>query len=365
VTVDHRVDGGAAITAGRPVVVQLDGVTKRYGSVLAVADLSLDIRQGEFFSLLGPSGCGKSTTLRMIGGFEGPSAGTISIRGKPSNDVPPYKRDTNMVFQQLALFPHLDVYENVAFGLRAKRVPSPEIGPRVDRALDLVALGPFARRAVRSLSGGQQQRVAIARALVNEPAVLLLDEPLGALDLKLRAQMQLELKSLQRRVGTTFIYVTHDQIEALTMSDRIAVMNDGRLEQIGTGREIYERPKTPFVAGFIGDTNLIEVVRREPGRYATPDGALSLELPDAGDRATVSLRPERLRVGTAARTCAQRAAGRVVDAVYVGADVQYVVVVGSTRLTVKTRSDQVFEAGEDLELGWQGSDPVVLGVSNR
>ena len=363
--VKHDVGDGAAIHRGRPIVVQLDGVTKRYGSVLAVADLSVEIRQGEFFSLLGPSGCGKSTTLRMIGGFERPSAGTITIRGKPSNDVPPYKRDTNMVFQQLALFPHLDVYENVAFGLRAKRVPAPEIAPRVERALDLVALGPFKGRAVRSLSGGQQQRVAIARALINEPAVLLLDEPLGALDLKLRVQMQLELKNLQRRVGTTFIYVTHDQIEALTMSDRIAVMNDGRLEQIGTGREIYESPRTPFVAGFIGDTNLIEVVRGGTGRYATLDGALSLELPDAGDRTKVSLRPERIRVGTAVRSCAQQTAGRVVDAVYVGSDVQYVVAVGSTRLTVKTRSDQVFEVGEDLELGWQRSDPVVLGAPNR
>ena len=360
-----RADGGAAVVTGRPAVVTLDRVTKRFGATVAVADLSLEIRQGEFFSLLGPSGCGKSTTLRMIGGFERPSAGTISIRGTPSNDVPPYKRDTNMVFQQLALFPHLDVYENVAFGLRAKRVPAHEIGPRVERALDLVALGPFKRRAVRSLSGGQQQRVAIARALVNEPAVLLLDEPLGALDLKLRLQMQLELKNLQRRVGTTFIYVTHDQIEALTMSDRIAVMNDGRLEQIGTGREIYEHPKTPFVAGFIGDTNLIEVVRREPGRYATLDGALAFALGESGDRAVVSLRPERIRAGAAAKACAQRAAGRVIDAVYVGADVQYVVAAGNTRLTVKTRGDQVFAAGEEVELGWQPSDPVAVGAAGR
>ena len=355
----ERVNGGAA---ARPAVVQLDRVTKRYGSVLAVDNLSLEISPGEFFSLLGPSGCGKSTTLRMIGGFERPSAGTIFIRGRPSNDVPAYKRDTNMVFQQLALFPHLDVYENVAFGLRAKRVPPHQIGSRVERALELVALGPFRRRAVRSLSGGQQQRVAIARALVNQPAVLLLDEPLGALDLKLRMQMQLELKNLQRRVGTTFIYVTHDQIEALTMSDRIAVMNDGRLEQTGTGREIYDHPKTPFVAGFIGDTNLIEVVQGAPGRYVTPDGALTFALGDLGARTTVSLRPERIRAGAPAKACAERTAGRVVDVIYVGADVQYVVAAGNTRLTVKTRGDQVFAAGEEVELGWQPSDPVAVGA---
>jgi ABC-type Fe3+/spermidine/putrescine transport system ATPase subunit len=301
----------------------------------------------------------------MIGGFERPSAGTIFIRGTRSNDVPPYKRDTNMVFQQLALFPHLNVYENVAFGLRAKHIRAGEIGPRVDRALDLVALAPYKRRAVRSLSGGQQQRVAIARALVNEPTVLLLDEPLGALDLKLRTQMQLELKSLQRRIGTTFIYVTHDQIEALTMSDRIAVMKDGGLEQIGSGREIYDRPATAFVAGFIGDTNLLEVVRSGPGRYATSDGSLTVGLNDAGHRATVSLRPERIRAGAPARVCAERATGRVVDTVYVGADIQYVVAIGGTRLTVKTRGDQVFSPGEEIELGWQPPDAVVVEAAVR
>jgi spermidine/putrescine transport system ATP-binding protein len=238
--------------------VELREVSKRFGEVEAVHQVSLQIREGEFFSLLGPSGCGKTTTLRMIAGFERPDAGEILIRGQRMNEVPPFHRPVNTVFQHYALFPHMTVFENVAFGLEMKRLPREEIRRRVAEALRLVRLTGLENRYPRQLSGGQQQRVALARALVNRPAVLLLDEPLGALDLKLRKEMQLELKNLQHQVGITFIYVTHDQEEAMTMSDRIAVMNQGRVLQVGTPVEIYERPATRFVADFIGETNFLE-----------------------------------------------------------------------------------------------------------
>lgn len=238
--------------------IELAHITMAYGHVVAVDDISLTIGRGEFFSLLGPSGCGKTTVLRIIAGFTTPSAGVVRIRGHVANDIPPYRRETNMVFQQLALFPHLTVFENVAFGPRIRRVPGQELRQRVSRALETVGLGGYDARRPHQLSGGQQQRVAIARALVNEPAALLLDEPLGSLDLKLRQQMQLELKAMQKSLGTTFVYVTHDQGEAMTMSDRIAVMRDGRIEQIGRPKEIYRQPRTRFVAHFIGETNLFE-----------------------------------------------------------------------------------------------------------
>jgi spermidine/putrescine transport system ATP-binding protein len=240
------------------VDVRLERVTKDFGETIAVDDLSLDIAVGEFFSMLGPSGCGKTTTLRIIGGFEEPTRGTIYLRGRDVTDQPPHKRDVNTVFQSYALFPHLNVFENVAFGLRRRRVPHDEIDARVRNALKLVDLEGFDRRKPGQMSGGQQQRVALARALVNEPQVLLLDEPLGALDLKLRKQMQLELKRIQQEVGITFIYVTHDQEEAMTMSDRLAVMRNGRIEQVGPPEEVYENPQTQFVAGFLGASNLLE-----------------------------------------------------------------------------------------------------------
>ena len=240
------------------VDVRLERVTKDFGETIAVDDLSLDIAVGEFFSLLGPSGCGKTTTLRMIGGFEEPTRGTIYLRGRDVTDQPPHKRDVNTVFQSYALFPHLNVFENVAFGLRRRKVPGGEIDTRVRGALNLVDLEGFDKRKPGQMSGGQQQRVALARALVNEPQVLLLDEPLGALDLKLRKQMQLELKRIQQEVGITFIYVTHDQEEAMTMSDRLAVMRNGRIEQVGPPEEVYENPQTQFVAAFLGASNLLE-----------------------------------------------------------------------------------------------------------
>ena len=240
------------------VDVRLDRVTKLFGDVAAVDDLSLDIQEGEFFSLLGPSGCGKTTTLRMIGGFEEPSFGTVYLGGRDVTDLPPYKRDVNTVFQSYALFPHLDVFENVAFGLRRKKVNKSEVDERVRASMRLVDLMGFERRKPGQMSGGQQQRVALARALVNHPKVLLLDEPLGALDLKLRKQMQLELKRIQQEVGITFIYVTHDQEEAMTMSDRFAVMRHGKIEQIDRPEVIYESPATEFVAGFLGASNMLD-----------------------------------------------------------------------------------------------------------
>ena len=240
------------------IAVRLERIEKRYGDVVAVAGIDLDVRDGEFFSMLGPSGSGKTTTLRMIGGFELPTGGRILLRGRDITHDPPDKRPVNMVFQQYALFPHLDVAGNIGFGLRRKKVDRQQIDLRVSEALDLVRLKGYEKRKPSELSGGQQQRVALARALVNRPNVLLLDEPLGALDLKLRRQLQIELKRIQSEVGITFVYVTHDQEEALTMSDRIAVFNNGRIEQVGSPAEMYEHPATTFVAGFIGTSNILE-----------------------------------------------------------------------------------------------------------
>jgi spermidine/putrescine transport system ATP-binding protein len=284
--------------------VRLDRVTKRFGDVTAVDDLTLDIERGEFFSLLGPSGCGKTTTLRMIGGFEEPSQGTIFLGGRDVTDLPAYRRDVNTVFQSYALFPHLTVFENVAFGLRRKKVPKTQIQERVGDSLRLVDLPGFERRRPSQLSGGQQQRVALARALINRPKVLLLDEPLGALDLKLRKQMQLELKRIQLEVGITFLYVTHDQEEAMTMSDRIAVMRTGEIEQIGAPEEMYENPATEFVAGFLGASNLLdgEVTRRD-GAMATIQLQTGSMLTVPSERLNgqmtgvkVGVRPEKIRL---------------------------------------------------------------------
>jgi spermidine/putrescine transport system ATP-binding protein len=279
-------------------------VTKQFAETIAVDDLTLDIERGTFFSLLGPSGCGKTTTLRMIGGFEEPSAGRIHLGGRDVTDLPPYRRNVNTVFQSYALFPHLSVFENVAFGLRRRKVGQAEVTRRVGQALALVDLPGFERRRPSQLSGGQQQRIALARALVNEPQVLLLDEPLGALDLKLRKQMQLELKRIQSEVGITFLYVTHDQEEAMTMSDRLAVMRHGRIEQIGGPEDVYERPATEFVAGFLGASNLIpgEVQAQRNGEATLMlAGGSAITVPTAdwatvGSRVKVGVRPEKIRI---------------------------------------------------------------------
>ncbi len=251
----------SSATSGDAITLQ--GVSRRFGSHIAVHGLDLEIRDGEFFSLLGPSGCGKTTTLRMIAGFELPDTGRVLLHGEDVTETPPNKRRVNMVFQQYALFPHMSIYDNVAFGLKMNDVPRAEHRTRILTMLEIVELEGLEKRRPRQLSGGQQQRVALARALVNTPAALLLDEPLGALDVKLRRAMQSELKRIQREIGTTFVYVTHDQEEALAMSDRIAVMNGGRVEQIGSPREIYEHPQTPFVADFIGSLNALELVVAE------------------------------------------------------------------------------------------------------
>ncbi len=284
------------------VDVRLDRVTKSFAEVVAVDNLSIEIQEGEFFSMLGPSGCGKTTTLRMIGGFEEPTYGTVYLGGKDVTDEPPYRRNVNTVFQSYALFPHLDVYENVAFGLRRKKVEKSEIDRRVRESLSLVDLPGMERRKASQLSGGQQQRVALARALVNRPKVLLLDEPLGALDLKLRKQMQLELKRIQQDVGITFIYVTHDQEEAMTMSNRLAVMRGGHIEQIGAPEDVYEKPATEFVAGFLGASNLLDgKVTNRAGDFTTVEivGGTPVSVPSSalanGDSVVrVGVRPEKV-----------------------------------------------------------------------
>ena len=355
--------------------VVLTEVTKRFaGDAPAVDAVSLEIRRGEFFSLLGPSGCGKTTTLRMIAGFERPTEGTIRIAGEVVNDIPAHRRQTNLVFQQLALFPHLDVFDNVGFGLRLKRRPKAEIKQRVLDILEVVGLHGLERRRVSQISGGQQQRVAIARALVNDPAVLLLDEPLGALDLKLRMQMQMELKSLQHRVGTTFIYVTHDQGEALTMSDRMAVMHEGRVQQIGSGPDLYLRPESTFVASFIGETNLLDVlVVAVEGDLAVVEAEGSrfraLRTPGVreGDRVTLSLRPEMIQLepdGPGADQDGWRL--QIAAVVFLGSTIRYDLVLPSgTHLTVdRPAGEPIRSPGDAVIVGWEPESPVAIAAAD-
>jgi spermidine/putrescine transport system ATP-binding protein len=323
--------------------VSLRGVSKRFDDLVAVDDLDLDLATGEFFTLLGPSGCGKTTTLRMIAGFERPTSGEIMIEGEDVAGLPPHRRPTNTVFQSYALFPHLSVEANVAFGLKRKRVDKSEIAERVQRELHRVGLAREAKRRPAQLSGGMQQRVALARALVNLPKVLLLDEPLGALDLKLRKGLQVELKGIQRDVGITFVYVTHDQEEALTMSDRIAVMNHGRVEQIGVPEDVYERPSTTFVAGFIGVSNLMPAKVVGPGRVQLdggPEVAAGTDGLSAGERCHAVVRPEKLRVDLVEEAAASgngqpRVEGVVESSLYLGTSTQIVVALGDdVRMTV-------------------------------
>ncbi|MGZ4682188.1 MAG: ABC transporter ATP-binding protein [Acidimicrobiales bacterium] len=315
-------------------MIEIDHVTKRFDDYVAVDDAHFSIASGEFFSMLGPSGCGKTTTLRMIAGFETPTEGAIRLDGLDVSKIPPYKRNVNTVFQQYALFPHMNVFDNVAFGPRSQKVDKGEVTRRVNELLEVVRLSDFANRKPGQLSGGQQQRVALARALVNFPKALLLDEPLGALDLKLRHAMQFELKRIQREVGITFIYVTHDQEEALTMSDRIAVMSDGNVEQIGTPNEIYDSPATVFVAGFIGQANLWPCrVDTRSGSLATVT-ALGTKLSAgcnidgiaAGQSATLMVRPERLQItSTEPAAGGTHIAGTVSDLTFQGPVVRLVV----------------------------------------
>jgi spermidine/putrescine transport system ATP-binding protein len=326
--------------------VRLDHVTKRFGDFAAVREMELDIPRGQFFTMLGPSGCGKTTTLRMVAGFEEPSEGRVLLDGDDVTALPAFKRPTNTVFQSYALFPHRSVEQNVAFGLQRQKVDKGEIRRRVGEELERVGLSAEAKRRPAQLSGGQQQRVALARALVNRPAVLLLDEPLGALDLKLRKQLQVELKRIQREVGITFIYVTHDQEEALTMSDRIAVMNRGVVEQVSDPETVYERPATTFVAGFIGVSNLMpgEVISANgAGAQLRLDAGPTVRTPDAagaatGERARAVVRPEKLVLTPAGESVSGErpsVEGQVESSLYLGTATQMIVRLGDgTRMTV-------------------------------
>jgi len=361
------------------LVVQLSRVTKRFGAVTAVDAVTLDIHRGEFFSLLGPSGCGKTTTLRLLAGLEEPDAGEVRLLGEVVNRRRPYERPVAMVFQSYALFPHLDVRRNVAFGLEQRKVAAPAIATRVQRALELVRLDPdtYARRMPSQLSGGQRQRVALARALVIEPAILLLDEPLGAIDLKLRKAMQLELKALNRQLGITFVYVTHDQQEALTMSDRIAVMNQARVAQVGTPAEVYEDPRTAFVADFIGECNFFAgTVAARDGGLATVAGAggAAFRIPAAdgiaeGRAVRIAVRPEWHDVWRPAEVPAAENAvsGTVRDVVYLGETVHVIVRLGDggdVRVALRNEGQLIkpvpWRPGDTVAVGWLPEDCQVL-----
>ncbi|MDP9860958.1 MULTISPECIES: ABC transporter ATP-binding protein [Streptosporangium] len=368
----------AASTSAQVPAIELDGVVKEYlahGEVVqAVKGVTLTIAEGEFFSLLGPSGCGKTTTMRMIAGFEDPSRGTVRLHGQDVTNVPPNKRDVNMVFQSYALFPHMNVWENVAFGLRRKKVGEAEIKRRVGEMLEIVALTGREKRRPREMSGGQQQRVALARALVNKPRALLLDEPLGALDLKLRQAMQIELKRIQREVGITFVYVTHDQSEALTMSDRIAVMNDGQVEQLASPREIYESPATTFVAGFIGTSNLLSgtVDRLVPGSAMLKLGQEGRVLVAGdgfrvADPIAVTVRPEKITISTEEPAGdVSIVPGVVSEVVYLGLYNSYTVsLADGAEVTVFQQnaldSTSTAERGDAVWLSWQPHHSYAIG----
>jgi spermidine/putrescine transport system ATP-binding protein len=358
------------------VDVRLVDVVKKFGDFLAVDHINLEVRDGEFFSLLGPSGCGKTTTLRMIGGFEQPTSGLIELQGKDVTWLPPYQRNVNTVFQSYALFPHLTIYENVAFGLRRRKVRDSEIKSRVGEMLRLVELPGYERRKPTQISGGQAQRVALARALINRPAVLLLDEPLGALDLKLRKQMQVELKRIQQEVGITFIYVTHDQEEAMTMSDRIAVMNRGRYEQLGDPESLYERPTTRFVAGFLGISNLIPATVdggdsdyasarvSDDSRIRVPRGLLN-----GTKSVSIGVRPEKIRLSERSADSPaghNRLLGVVRDASYLGVSTQYLIESHGGNLTVyeqnveRATRAELWARGDEVQMTWSPDHSFVV-----
>jgi putative spermidine/putrescine transport system ATP-binding protein len=345
------------MTETTSAAVSFDGVSRHYGDVRALDDISFDIRDGEFFSLLGPSGSGKTTCLRLIAGFEQPSAGRILLHGRAMAGVPPYERDVNTVFQDYALFPHMSVADNVAYGLMIRGQPRPERLAKAERMLEMVALGGLGGRRPAQLSGGQRQRVALARALINQPSVLLLDEPLGALDLKLREQMQVELKQIQRRIGITFVYVTHDQGEALAMSDRIAVFNRGRIEQIGAPAAVYERPATAFVAGFVGVSNLLG-----------DDAAAAI----AGSPQPFSIRPEKIHLlmpGATAPAGGCAVEGTVTSVLYLGASTRFEVelATGGTLTVIEQNRAEIAAGsghqGQRVRLWWERGHMQPIGTT--
>jgi len=367
----------SSVGTGSAYDVEFRAVTKRFGDLTAVDDVSLQVRQGEFLSLLGPSGCGKTTSLRMIAGFEQPDEGEILIGGIDAVGTPPYRRDVNTVFQQYALFPHMSILDNVAYGLKQRGIGKSDRYARAREALELVRLTGRDKHRPAMLSGGQQQRVALARALVIRPRVLLLDEPLGALDLKLRKEMQIELTRIQDEVGITFIYVTHDQGEALSMSDRIAVMSDGVIEQLDTPEEIYDRPLTAFVADFIGEMNFLEgkVVNAADGEFDLDTGT-GVVVHGKGDvargrAARVGIRPARLRIVSAAPDGTVNAARAVVETkMYLGDEVQVVATLdGGTRMVIREQragsdaSNDAIRPGDPITIQWDPNAPVLLAES--
>ena len=326
--------------ATKSPAISLNGVTKRFGEITAVDCLDLKIEQGEFFSMLGPSGSGKTTVLRMIAGFDLPTSGKVFLQGEDVTELAPFDRDVNTVFQDYALFNHMTVYENVEYGLKVRKVSKPDRQKRVKQALETVRLGDFGSRKPSQLSGGQRQRIALARAIVVEPKVLLLDEPLGALDLKLREQMQIELKQLQRHLGITFVFVTHDQEEALTLSDRIAVFNNGKIEQLGTPQELYEKPKSEFVANFVGTTNILSQEQ-------------SLKL--FGKKGKYSLRPENIEILSKGKGLS----ARVIDVSYLGSFIRLIVEAEGVQLKV-TVTDGEFHRDQTVQIKMNATDLVAL-----
>lgn len=351
-------------------ILQIKNVTKAFDGHTVVDNISFEINKGEFLTLLGPSGCGKTTTLRMVAGFEVPTSGIITLEGKQVDDKEPYERDVNTVFQNYALFPHMNVYNNIAYGLKMKKVPKDEIHQKVMDALKLVQLEAYANREPSQLSGGQKQRVAIARAIVNRPKVLLLDEPLGALDLKLRKQMQVELKHLQVKLGITFVYVTHDQEEALTMSDRIIVMNSGKIEQIGTPSEIYDKPKTKFVADFIGESNIYEgTVERElsSGLYAVDNNGVHFNVSAnslaLGSVVAFSLRPEHIFINTTLKAASVSIKANLKEVFFIGSILKYIFILENGLEIVVTHQPGTVETiapGDSVMLSWYIDNAVVL-----
>lgn len=352
----------SAIKSTQDMII-LTNLRKQYGDFVAVENTTLNVKKGEFLTFLGSSGCGKTTTLRMIAGFEDPTEGSILIGGKHAEHLPPNKREVNTVFQNYALFPHLTIWENIAFGLKLQKVKKAEIKERVDNIIKLVKLEEHADKSPDQLSGGQKQRVAIARAIVNNPKVLLLDEPLGALDLKLRKEMQLELKQLQRELEITFIYVTHDQEEALTMSDRIVVMNKGRIEQVGTAHEIYERPQTKFVAQFIGETNLfedVEILEKNGNDYVVAIGSEKVSTDSMkdfkpGEKVHISIRPENMKLSRTPMEGRESIAVTYDSNIYVGNISKFVVFTDQgRRLTASEFSEDAgtFNKGDKVYINW-------------